>query len=72
MEFGVGYFPTHDAVGPPPQIQVISVPPDPKALERLDAIGVDRALAWLPSGPWSVVEPALENWERAIGELTGS
>jgi probable F420-dependent oxidoreductase len=53
------------------QIQVLSVPPDPKALEQLDAAGVDRASCWLPSGPWSVVEPALEQWERAIGELTG-
>jgi hypothetical protein len=56
----------------PLQIQVMSAPADPKALERLDALGVDRALAWLPSGPWSVVEPVLEKWERAIGELTGS
>ncbi|MEV6630146.1 LLM class F420-dependent oxidoreductase [Actinoplanes sp. NPDC051470] len=56
----------------PMQVQVISAPPDPKVLERLEALGVRRALTWLPSGPWSVVEPALERWERAIGELTGS
>jgi probable F420-dependent oxidoreductase len=53
------------------QVQVLSVPPDPKALEVLDDAGVQRASAWLPSGPWSVVEPALEKWEKAIGELTG-
>jgi probable F420-dependent oxidoreductase len=53
------------------QVQVLAVPPDPKALEQLDAAGVHRASAWLPSGPWSVVEPALEKWEHAIAELTG-
>lgn len=38
------------------------------------------ALTWLPSEPWGSIEPVLENsiepvlekWERAIGELTGS
>ena len=53
------------------QVQVLSVPPDPKALEVLDDAGVQRVSTWLPSGPWSVVEPALEKWEKAIGELTG-
>jgi probable F420-dependent oxidoreductase len=53
------------------QVQVLSVPPDPKALEQLENAGVHRASTWLPSGPWSVVEPALERWEAAIGELTG-
>jgi len=52
-------------------VQVLSVPPDPKALEQREDAGVHRASCWLPSGPWSVVEPALEKWERAIGELTG-
>ena len=55
----------------PLQIQVLSVPADAKALEQLADAGVHRASCWLPSGPWSVVEPALEKWERAIGELTG-
>ncbi|WP_030439211.1 LLM class F420-dependent oxidoreductase [Actinoplanes subtropicus] len=52
-------------------IQVLSVPADPKALEQLEAVGVHRASCWLPSGPSSVVEPALEKWERAIADLTG-
>ncbi|GLY93729.1 LLM class F420-dependent oxidoreductase [Actinoplanes sp. NBRC 103695] len=56
----------------PLQVQVISAPSDPKALEKLASAGVHRALAWLPSGPWSLIEPVLEKWERAIGELTGS
>jgi probable F420-dependent oxidoreductase len=53
------------------QVQMLSVPPDPKALEQCEQAGVDRVSVWLPSGPWSVVEPALEKWEAAIGELTG-
>jgi probable F420-dependent oxidoreductase len=52
-------------------VQVLSVPPDPSALEQLEAAGVDRVSMWLPSGPWSKVEPALEKWESAIGELVG-
>jgi probable F420-dependent oxidoreductase len=85
LEYGDGWFPRWNEenlfdridelrarADRPLQIQVMSAPSDPKALERLDALGVHRALAWLPSGPWSVVEPALEKWERAIGELTGA
>jgi alkanesulfonate monooxygenase SsuD/methylene tetrahydromethanopterin reductase-like flavin-dependent oxidoreductase (luciferase family) len=53
------------------QVQMLSVPPDPKALEQCERAGVDRVSVWLPSGPWSVVEPALAKWEAAIGELTG-
>jgi probable F420-dependent oxidoreductase len=55
----------------PIEVQVLSVPPDPKALEQLEKAGVRRAACWLPSGPWSVVEPALEQWEAAIADLTG-
>jgi probable F420-dependent oxidoreductase len=52
-------------------VQVLSVPSDPSVLEQLAAAGVDRVSCWLPSGPWSTVEPALEKWESAIGELVG-
>jgi probable F420-dependent oxidoreductase len=52
-------------------VQVLSVPPEAAALEQLAEAGVDRASCWLPSGPWSRVEPALERWESAIGELVG-
>jgi probable F420-dependent oxidoreductase len=55
----------------PIQVQVLSVPPDPKVLEQLEDAGVHRASLWLPSGPWSVVEPSLEKWEQAIAALTG-
>jgi probable F420-dependent oxidoreductase len=52
-------------------VQVLDVPPDPKLLEQLAGAGVHRASTWLPSGPWSTVERALEKWEQAIAELTG-
>jgi probable F420-dependent oxidoreductase len=55
----------------PIQVQVLSVPPKADVLEKLAQAGVHRVACWLPSGPWSVVEPALERWEHAIGELTG-
>jgi probable F420-dependent oxidoreductase len=57
--------------GRPVQVHMLSVPADPRVLEQLEAAGIQRALTWLPSGPWSAVESALEQWERAIAELTG-
>ena len=85
LEYGDGWFPRWNEndlferitelrarADRPMQVQVISAPSDPKALEKLADAGVQRALAWLPSGPWSTIEPQLEKWERAIGELTGS
>jgi probable F420-dependent oxidoreductase len=84
LDYGDGWFPQwHDAdlfarIGElraradrPLQVQVLSVPADPRALERLAEAGVDRASTWLPSGPSSVVEPALEEWEKAIADLVG-
>jgi probable F420-dependent oxidoreductase len=55
----------------PMQVQLIGAPSDAKALAQLEAAGVDRVYTWLPSGPWSVVEAALESWEAAINDLTG-
>ncbi|MET8152557.1 LLM class F420-dependent oxidoreductase [Actinoplanes sp. NPDC049668] len=55
----------------PIEVQVLSVPAQPKALEQLANAGVRRASYWLPSGPWDMVEPRLEKWENAIAELTG-
>jgi probable F420-dependent oxidoreductase len=84
LEYGDGWFPQwHDddliariaelrsRAQRPLQIQVLSVPPDPKALEQLADAGVHRASCWLPSGPWSIVERRIEEWERAIAALTG-
>jgi probable F420-dependent oxidoreductase len=84
LEYGDGWFPQwHDddllariaelrsRADRPLQVQVLSVPPDPKALEQLADAGVHRASCWLPSGPWSIVERRIEEWERAIATLTG-
>jgi probable F420-dependent oxidoreductase len=55
----------------PIQVQLMSVPPDPRVLEQLAGAGVHRATSWLPSGTWDVVEAGLTKWEKAIAELTG-
>jgi len=55
----------------PIQVQVLSVPPDPKALEQLAHAGVHRASSWLPSGHRGEVEAGLERWEKAVAEFTG-
>jgi probable F420-dependent oxidoreductase len=84
LEYGDGWFPQWNdrdvlaRIGElksraerPIRVQMLSVPADPKALEQLEQAGVDSASMWLPSGPWSVVERALEKWEQAIADLTG-
>jgi probable F420-dependent oxidoreductase len=45
---------------------------DVRSLEQLQRAGVRRALHRLPTGGRSVVEPALEQWERSIAELIGT
>jgi len=52
--------------------QVISVPADPRELEKLAEVGCERAVHWLPSTPMSQLEPELEKWERAVAEFTGN
>ena len=55
----------------PIEVQVMSAPASPAKLEQLAELGVSRVARWLPSGKRSVVEPALERWEKAIAELYG-
>ncbi len=55
----------------PIEVHMLSVPSDPTVLERLERAGVRRASHWLPSGPRSTVEQALEQWENAIGQFIG-
>ncbi|MCU1452094.1 MAG: luciferase family protein [Acidimicrobiales bacterium] len=55
----------------PIEVQMMSVPADPRVLERLRDTGIRRALHWLPSGPEGPVERALERWEEAIADFTG-
>jgi probable F420-dependent oxidoreductase len=52
-------------------VQVLSAPADPAVLQRLHEAGVERASRWLPSGPRSTVEAALDRWEQAIAEFAG-
>jgi alkanesulfonate monooxygenase SsuD/methylene tetrahydromethanopterin reductase-like flavin-dependent oxidoreductase (luciferase family) len=54
----------------PIEVQVISVPADPRVFEQLRSAGVRRVATWLPSGPRSRVEPALDEWEAAIAEYS--
>ena len=46
-------------------------PPIPKVIEELAEAGTRRVSWWLPSGGYSVIEPALERVEKAIAEFTG-
>jgi probable F420-dependent oxidoreductase len=55
----------------PIDFMAMGPPADPKAIEDLAAAGTRRASWWLPSGGYSVIEPALEKIERAIAEFTG-
>jgi probable F420-dependent oxidoreductase len=50
------------------EVQLMSVPSDPKVFARLRDLGVQRVAQWLPSGPRPRVEAALEKWEAAIAE----
>jgi probable F420-dependent oxidoreductase len=54
----------------PVEVQLMSVPADPKVFERLRDLGVQRVARWLPSGPRARVEAALEKWESAITEYS--
>ncbi|MER7277206.1 TIGR03619 family F420-dependent LLM class oxidoreductase [Dactylosporangium sp. NPDC000244] len=52
-------------------VQVLSAPNDPAVLQRLHEAGVQRASRWIPSGPRSTVERALDEWEHAIAVFAG-
>jgi len=83
LGYGDGWFPNYSPAAAervpelraradrPIEVQFLSVPADPAVLERLRELGVRRASRWLPSGPRSVVEAALDRWERAIADANG-
>jgi probable F420-dependent oxidoreductase len=52
-------------------VEVMGVPADAQAIDRVQRVGARRAIARLPSGGRSVVERELERWEAAIQEFTG-
>jgi probable F420-dependent oxidoreductase len=55
----------------PIEVDMLGMPPEAAAIERVRAAGARRAVHWLPTGPRSTVERALEAWESAIGEFIG-
>jgi probable F420-dependent oxidoreductase len=85
LAFGDGWFPNYaddealferitelrSRAERPIEVQMMAVPCDPAALERLARAGVRRANHWLPSGPRSTVERDLDQWSDAIGQFTG-
>lgn len=50
---------------------VVSVPPDPAVLERLQAAGCRRAVHWIPATGRGGVERSLDRWEEAVTTFTG-
>jgi len=80
LSFGDAWFPNyHDGIldriaelraraERPIEVQVMSVPADPKVFEQLRDAGVRRVARWFPSGPRSRVEKAFDQWEAAIAE----
>lgn len=54
------------------EVQVMGVPADPAALEQLRAVGVTRALHWLPSAGRAPIERVLERWETAVTDYRGA
>jgi len=52
-------------------VVVMGVPPDARVLAAYEEAGVERGVAWMPSGARSVVERALERFEAAVAELHG-
>jgi probable F420-dependent oxidoreductase len=85
LAFGDGWFPNYrgdeaifDSINElrsradrPIEVHMISAPADPAVLERMERAGVRRASHWLPSGPRSTVEPALQQWGNAVGQFIG-
>ncbi|MGH3972745.1 MAG: LLM class F420-dependent oxidoreductase [Pseudonocardiaceae bacterium] len=53
----------------PIDVHMLSTLRDPAVLERMERAGVRRASHWLPSGPRSTVERALDQWENAISRF---
>ncbi|HTF08902.1 MAG TPA: TIGR03619 family F420-dependent LLM class oxidoreductase [Asanoa sp.] len=80
MAFGDAWFPNyHDGIldriaelraraDRPIEVQVMSVPADPKIFAQLRDAGVRRVARWFPSGPRARVERAFDEWETAIAE----
>lgn len=72
FEFGVGAgWNREEMRNHSTDVQMLSAPVDPAVLERIGRAGVRRANHWLPSGPRSTVERALDQWQDAIARFIG-
>jgi probable F420-dependent oxidoreductase len=83
LAFGDGWFPHYSPsvleraeelrarADRPIELDLIGMPADPRAIEHAREAGARRAVRWIPTGPRSAVERALEEWEAAIAEHVG-
>jgi probable F420-dependent oxidoreductase len=84
LAFGDVWFPNYargDVLGRIPELRsradreipvyVMSVPADPRELERCREAGAARVVHWVPSAGRSRIEAALERFEAAVAELNG-
>jgi probable F420-dependent oxidoreductase len=55
----------------PIDVQIMGLPPEAAAIEKMHELGASRVLHWVPSGGLAVVESDLARWEAAIAEFTG-
>jgi probable F420-dependent oxidoreductase len=56
----------------PIEVMAMGVPADAAVLARCEELGLTRVTHWLPSHGAGPVQAALERWEAAIAELSGS
>jgi probable F420-dependent oxidoreductase len=83
LEYGDGWMPNHrrgilerigelrERAGRDVPVIVVGPPADPAVLEAYADAGVDRVLFWLPSGRRALLEPRLDEVERAMAALSG-
>ncbi|HET9154342.1 MAG TPA: LLM class F420-dependent oxidoreductase [Solirubrobacterales bacterium] len=86
LRFGDAWFPTYAPGGEgildrlaelrsraerPIDFMAMGAPAKPAELERLAEAGCRRVVRWVPSAGRSVVEAALDRWEKAVAELHG-
>ncbi len=52
-------------------VYVMSVPPEPRLLETLEAVGIERAMVWLPSAGPDAIQRKMDVFEAALAEMRG-
>jgi probable F420-dependent oxidoreductase len=53
------------------QVYVMSVKPEPRILEALEAAGIARVMPWLPSAGPDRIQRAMDTFEAALAEVRG-